>query len=274
MPERFVVVPVAEREPVAELPFVVGADAGTVSAWRASPPGFRLWMLEVDLPAGATLAWPESHGEQAVVVREGALRVDGRSAGEGHVVVLEADAAPSVEVEVPTRVLAMGNHDPAPPTDGPFGAPAGGGRTHVVGPGGVAGREGPPGKVTRYYATACCPTCRLLLAWSSRMDEHVAAVHSHTQDELIHLVRGSIQVGARWLHAGDTLAVPANTRYRFRTGPDGYGFLNYRPDATFYVPVEGTRGLEAGRGGDFAWCPDGIDYLSEEAWAEGPALRS
>jgi hypothetical protein len=76
-----------------------------------------------------------------------------------------------------------------------------------------------------------------------------------------------MQVGSRWLHAGDTLAVPADLRYRFRTGPDGYGLLNYRPDATYYVAVDGRRALEGGvGGGDFSWSPDGADYLDEASW--------
>ena len=34
------------------------------------------------------------------------------------------------------------------------------------------------------------------------------------------------------LTAGDTIAIPADLRYGFRSGPDGFGFLNYRPDAS------------------------------------------
>ena len=63
------------------------------------------------------------------------------------------------------------------------------------------------------------------MPWSS-------APHSHTQDELIHMVSGSITLGSRRVEPGDTLAIAADTRYGFRGDDAGFVFINYRRDAS------------------------------------------
>src|SRR5262249_38922021 len=120
------------------------------------------------------------------------------------------------------------------------------------------------------FTTSTCPTCRLMLMYSSSLERYASAVHSHTADELIHVLRGRIRVGSEWAEPGDTVAIPADTRYRFQTDDDGYGFLNYRADASYYVAVDGTRLLEAGGGGQFVYTGDGADYISAEAYTAGP----
>jgi hypothetical protein len=248
------------------------AAAPDVEAWRASPEGYPLWMTEARLPAGTALRWPERHGEEAVFVLAGELSLDdGRTAPAGSALILEAAAAPELVARCDAMVLAMGTDRGRPPSGGPVGDAAPGGRhTHLVGPQGIAVWARPPSKLTRYFTTSTCPRCRLMLMYSSSEERYASAVHSHTADELIHVLKGRIRVGSQWVEPGDTLAVPADTRYRFQTDHDGYGFLNYRADASYYVGVDGTRLLEAGGGGQFVYTGDGVDYISAEAYAAGP----
>jgi hypothetical protein len=111
-----------------------------------------------------------------------------------------------------------------------------------------------------------------MLMYSACTEQYASAVHSHTQDELIHVLGGRIRVGSQWAEPGDTLAVPADVRYRFSTAEDGYAFINYRADASYYVPVTGAPSLEAGGNAQFVYTGDGTDYISEEAYAAGPPV--
>jgi hypothetical protein len=263
--KTFQVVPRAEQ-PDTTLPAAPG-----VPAWRLSPPDYPLWMVEANVPAGTRLVWPERHGEEAIFVKAGELRVDGDRVGPaGSALVVEGDASPIVEATTDSVVVSMGTEGGRRPSGGPVGdAEPGGTRTHVVGPRGIAVWARPPTKLTRYFTTSTCPRCRLMLMYSSSEQQYASAVHSHSADELIHVLKGRIRVGSKWANPGDTVAIPADVRYRFHTGEDGYGFINYRADASYYVEVDGTRRLEAGGGGQFVYTGDGTDYISAADYAAG-----
>jgi hypothetical protein len=100
-----------------------------------------------------------------------------------------------------------------------------GGHVHVVGPGGTWARE-EPGRASRFFADSTCPTCDLTLLYTSRGGEYRSAPHSHSADELIHVLAGQIVVGRNVLGPGATVAVAADRRYAFHS--PGFAFLNYR----------------------------------------------
>ncbi len=60
--------------------------------------------------------------------------------------------------------------------------------------------------------------------------------HAHDTDEIIYVLDGELHLGARVLTAGSSVLIPGRTLYAFRSGPDGLGFLNFRPrrDRTHY----------------------------------------
>jgi hypothetical protein len=97
--------------------------------------------------------------------------------------------------------------------------------------------------LTKFFADASCPTCRISLMWSSHTEKYRSAAHSHSQNELIHVLEGEMFLGSYRVGPGDTLAVPANVRYRFETSDRGYGFLNYSSDSSVYqlAPDEAPR---------------------------------
>jgi hypothetical protein len=212
---------------------VAGADhpieghrfLGGASARLVSPPGYGLWLVAGELQDGTSLQLPAVHGDEAVYVATGALRVGGRTCPQNGAVVIEAGAAPEIVATGPTRVVHVGPRDPQPSA-----APAGT-AVHVIGPRGTyAAVE--PGRDTHYYADSTCPTCRITLLYTSRTVPYVSDTHSHSTDELIYLLWGELRLGSQVVRPGDTLAIDADRRYGFRSGPEGFGFLNYRREAS------------------------------------------
>jgi len=61
--------------------------------------------------------------------------------------------------------------------------------------------------------------------------------HSHTVDEVIYIVEGSLTIGDRTCGPGTVMAIEKDTEYEFTVGKEGVRFLNIRP------------GLDTGTGG-------------------------
>jgi quercetin dioxygenase-like cupin family protein len=197
-------------------------------------------MLRAELDDGGTIEWPATHGDEAVYVLEGALEVDGRVTPTKGAAIVEANVATRARAIGPTRIVHMGPRDPAPPVDGLNGPPAPEGHgVHVVGPRGTYANTTATAD-SHYFADSTCPTCRITLLSVGRSFRYLSAPHSHSEDELIHVVAGGIDVGRRRLGPGDTIAIAADTRYGFRGADDGFVFVNYRRDAS-----EQMQGLAA-----------------------------
>jgi quercetin dioxygenase-like cupin family protein len=205
---------------------------GPVESRCVSPAQAPLWLVSSTLPAGTTLEWNTAHGDEALYIADGSLVVDGRQCPSRGAVILEAGVAARAHAPETTRVIHMGPRDPTPPADG-FRGPAAleGHRAHVVGPRGTfelleARRE------TRFFADSTCPTCRLWLLYTSRSFAWETRVHSHSQDELIHVLTGEIKLGSLRVGPGSTLFIEAHQLYQFRAAHGGVAFLNYRRDAS------------------------------------------
>ncbi|HEX7097406.1 MAG TPA: hypothetical protein VF183_16080 [Acidimicrobiales bacterium] len=216
---------------------IVGAP-GSARCRRVSPAGFPLWLVVAELDAGTRLVWEGTHGDEAVYVRAGELELeegrstDGRRCPASGAIVVEADAPAVVRATQPTTVVHVGPVDPTQPTDGLNGPPEPSERgVHVVGPRGIF-EAVEPGRDTHYYADSTCPTCRITLLYTSRSVPYVSPTHSHSQDEIIHLLAGEIRMGSYVLRPGSSVAIAADRRYGFRSGPDGFAFINYRRDAS------------------------------------------
>ena len=54
-------------------------------------------------------------------------------------------------------------------------------------------------------------------------------IHAHSEDEVIFITAGSMRLGARLAGPGTALAIAADTFYSFTPGPEGLGFINFRP---------------------------------------------
>jgi hypothetical protein len=205
---------------------------GGVRDREVSPPDFSLWLVTADLDDGASITWPAEHGDEAVFVVEGAFRIDGRTTPTDGAAVIEANVETTGTAVGPTRIVHVGPADSAQPTDGMNGAPSAEGHgVHVVGPGGTWAVL-KDGHDSHYFADSSCPTCRITLLHVGREYVYDSAAHSHTEDELIHVIKGEILLGRQKVGVGDTLAIGGDVRYKFRGGDDGFRFLNYRRDAS------------------------------------------
>jgi hypothetical protein len=188
-----------------------------VEARLVSPDGFPLWLVRARLAAGERITWGDDHGDEAVHVVTGDVEVDGRHCPAGGSVIVEAGVPAVLEAPLGAGIVHVGR----------YGGPTGGGETvHVVGPGGTYARTG-EGRDTRYFADSECPTCDVTLFTTGRAMRHESPAHSHSADELLHVLDGEIVVGRRHLGPGTTIAIHADRRYAFHS--EGFRFLNYRP---------------------------------------------
>ena len=243
---------------VADVDYRAGYAAPTVVAKgncqsrMLSPREFSLWALTAELEPGVELEWNSTHGDEAVYVKNGSLTIDGRVCPTDGTLILESGVPALVTATEPTTVVHFGPWDPSPPTTGAYGAPAEEGRTvHVVGPGGTYALI-QPGRASKFYADSTFPTSRITLLYTSREDAYLSSPHSHSEDEIIYLLSGDIQVGQTILKAGDAIGIAGDRRYRFKGGEHGFGFLNYRRDAS-YMSIEKDKPpfLEGGALHDF-----------------------
>lgn len=82
---------------------------------------------------------------------------------------------------------------------------------------------------------SACPTCELWLHENTFTPEFLTpenenrSPHCHTENEIIFITRGEARLGNRTIGPGTALAVHALTMYTFNPGPEGLGFINFRP---------------------------------------------
>ena len=231
---KFTITDKAAVDPSTTYPAPFATCRGEVTARLMSPPTYPTWLIEADLADGAALQWPDRHGDEAVYVVSGALDVAGRICPADGCVVVEAGVAASARAVGSTRVVHVGPFDADQPTDGLYGAPVPHGhQVHVVGPGGWFASGGRENVVARWFADSTCPTCRVSFFHVARTDGLVKDLpHTHTQDEIIYILGGSVIIGRHEYGPGHAIAIPANIRYTVTTGPNGMAFLNYRRDVS------------------------------------------
>jgi quercetin dioxygenase-like cupin family protein len=206
-----------------------------VDADEPIPANFPLWLTRGDVE---WIEWNDDHGDEGVYVVSGEVEVDGRLCPAGGAVIVEAGVPARMTGRA--HVVRMGSR--ATPR-------AGGQIVHVIGPGGTWAKV-EEGRDTRYFADSECPTCDITLFVTGRARNHESPIHSHSSDELIHVLDGSITVGKRVAGAGSTLVIAAGQRYGFKS--DGFSFLNYRPGvATMTVDKNAPPIDEGGRAHGF-----------------------
>jgi quercetin dioxygenase-like cupin family protein len=237
---------------------------GLADALRLSPDDISLWLFQLTVGAGSVLRWNDGHGDEALYVASGLVRVVSDQTSQeiptGGSVIVESGIPAEVVAVQEARLLHMGATDARAPRTGPFGPPKPDGHVvHAVGPRGIYARS-EPGRDTRFFADSSCATCRITLMRTGRDSHYESAAHSHSQDELIHLLSGEIQLGRWTLGPGDTVYVAADRRYTFTSGEAGFSFLNYRRDASWHsVGRGGAPVMEGGAAHGFTRVADCVD---------------
>ena len=231
---KFTIVDEASVPVVDVYPAPFATVHGAVSARRVSPDRYSTWLIVADLADGAVISWPERHGDEGVYVVSGALDIDRRVCPADACVIVESNVVTRVTARGATRVVHVGPYDPAPPAGDLYGPPTVSDHgVHVVGPGGWFASGSRERVVARWFADSTCATCRISFFHVARADALVKDLpHTHTQDEIIYVLDGSVIVGRHEYGRGHVLCIPANVRYSVTTGPRGMAFLNYRPDVS------------------------------------------
>jgi hypothetical protein len=205
-------------------------------------------MVVSELDDGGTIEWDDDHGDDGVYVISGALDVDAVPPGEvsrcptDGAVIVESGVACTARAIGVTSVVHCGARRAEPPSDGLYDAPAATGHgVHVVGERGWFASGNRERVAVRWFADSTCPTCRIALFHVVRAEGGVRdRSHTHTQDELIFVLGGSVEVAGVEHGRGTCLAIPALTRYSLTSGDDGFAILNYRRDVSVqaYRPGE------------------------------------
>jgi hypothetical protein len=95
------------------------------------------------------------------------------------------------------------------------------------------------------HADSLCPTCQVWLHENDYADADVeTAVHSHSAHEVIFVRAGEIRLGHRLHGPGTALAIAADTKYGFRSGPHGLSLVNFRGAPSTYVSADGSVVLD------------------------------
>lgn len=106
----------------------------------------------------------------------------------------------------------------------------------------LGGNEGIGGAL---HADAHAPTANIWLHENDyAMADNETKLHSHSEDELIFVRRGSIKLGNRLYGPGTALAITADTLYQFWTGPEGLSFVNFRGASPTYTTADGSMVMD------------------------------
>jgi hypothetical protein len=204
---------------------------GDVRSRLFHPADFSLWKLEAAVEAGTEIEWGGDHGDEVLYVLTGQLEMAGQMCAEGGAIVVEAGVPAVVRAATATRLLHFGPVQQAAPAEGPLGAAHRDGRTiHAISAEAAAAMRAGP---TAFFTDGSCPTCRVAF-FVVDGPARVSASHIHSEDEVIHVLNGTMRVGPIRIPAGLALAVEGGRRYGYRT--DGrLRFLNYRRDVSTYV---------------------------------------
>jgi quercetin dioxygenase-like cupin family protein len=216
---------------------------GVVASVALAPEGYALWCCDAELADGATIRWDAPHGDDAIYVLSGAITIDGRRCPAGGGIVVESDVATTATAMGPTHIVHLGSTDPRPPSDGLLGSPRPDGHgVHVVGPRGAfqSGRD--EGVQAVWFTDATCETCRAQLFTVTGPPNHSkrGKSHTHSVDEIIYVLDGTISMGSYTLGPGTALCVPADVRYALVGGPEGHSFLNFRRDVSEQIYARGS----------------------------------
>jgi quercetin dioxygenase-like cupin family protein len=207
--------------------------SGLVWSKLLSPREYVLWLCLSELEAGAQMTWPTVHSDEALYVFSGALDVGGHGCPERGAVIIESDVPATITATQRTRIAHWGSWETAVPEAGLNGPlSAGEHRIHVIGPNGRTISGSPEGVGVRSFANSACETCRVSLFEVTRTKRRPGRPHSHSADEIIFLVDGTIELGSYTLQPGTSLCIPGSVRYAEGSGDDGAVFINYRREAS------------------------------------------
>ncbi len=214
---------------------------------RSSDP-LHLHLYALDAGAGLPIAAPD-HARIAYVW-SGAVRAGKTRLEAGSSLMVERGGELRIEAEGRAKLLVFASAPGGPGTAADEGAE---GRIHLlpcenvprsddVSGGGVGGG---------IHANAGLAGCGIWLHenhFPASPDAPPfpaeAGIHCHSEDEIIVVVSGSIQLGQRLEPAGTAIAIARDTYYTFQPGPQGLSFINFRAGKPDRIRMRSGREID------------------------------
>ena len=216
----------------------LNAQGDIVTRVMLAGPAHPIHLVVHDLAADARLTLAGGSVDLALFVWKGAVEAGGAQLDAKSSAVIERGASLDITAGregASAVVFQLGERD---------GGAAAGGHVHILPHDRVprtdrlGGNDGIGGAL---HSDAQCPTCSVWLHENSyAMADKETPVHSHSEDEVIFVHTGSIRLGNRVYGPGTALAIAANTKYGFFSGPDGLGFVNFRATSPTYTSGDGS----------------------------------
>jgi hypothetical protein len=228
MPKVAVVTP-DKTQAVAAVPGYAG-DMQTVAYLDGDKHPLHLHLHRV--AAGQRLRVGPMDADCAVYVWHGAVDAGGWTLGQGSSAVVEhGRSLEIVGVDGASEVLTFAaGHPPS--------APLPGGHVHLLPNERVPAfteQRGDHPVAGRMHADSDCPTCAVWLHENQlppgrpiSVEDAAKGIHSHTEDEVIFVLDGQMQLGQKLVGPGTAIAIAADTLYSFNVGPEGLSFVNFR----------------------------------------------
>ncbi|MBW8785577.1 MAG: hypothetical protein JF593_13225 [Novosphingobium sp.] len=191
------------------------------------------------IPAGEAVRLDPVARDRLAFVWHGAIAAGGHDLTRGSSLIVEHGARLEIRATGEEAVLVL--FAPAPPA--PDERP--GGHVHLLPRERVPRIESSPGSSTsgHLHTDGRCPTCDVWLnenalpgrAEPPSAEEALMGIHAHPENEIIFVIEGRMRVGGRMLEPGTALAIAADTLYGFAPGPEGVGFITFRPTTTHAI---------------------------------------
>jgi quercetin dioxygenase-like cupin family protein len=173
-------------------------------------------------------------------VVEGEVAIDSGRLAAGDVLIAARGASGTMRTTTRTEVLHFGA--------GSQGAGANGQLTAVgenpklrAAPSDLAvkDRQTADTPLVSYYCDGSDDGCRMMIFRVASEKGYVGPSHTHSENEIIVVLTGALQVGRDRLAAGTAIGIPAHRRYRF-SADASFSFVNYRSGPTTTVLRPGT----------------------------------
>ena len=194
----------------------------------------QLWFYE--LQPGAQICFDRPEHSHLLEIWQGKVTAGNEAAGFDDAIIIERDGAVVVRACArPAKLLHF--YSPVPSAKDAHAR----GKVIVRRKKELDRHVHPQAKIT-IYADSSSEGCDIWFHSGETPDgvyDFVDQLHSHSQDEIIFVVSGSILIGPRRYGPGTAFAVAADTIYSFTVKEQGLHFINFRASESFMSLVHG-----------------------------------
>jgi hypothetical protein len=203
--------------------------------------GLSLYLWHYELQPGAEICFDKPDHSHLLYVWQGAATAGDEAAGFDDAIIVERHGEVVVKATAPAKLLHF--YSPVPSAKDARAT----GKVIVARKKALDRHVHPQTKLT-LYADSSSDSCDIWFHSGETPDgvfDFVDAPHSHSVDEIIFVVSGSMLVGPRRVGPGTAFAVAADTVYSFVVKEEGLHFINFRASESFVSLVQnGKRGTD------------------------------